>query len=321
MGSSLQTPVVFLIFNRPAETQRALQEIAKARPTKLFVVADGPRPERPEEARLCAEARAVIERVDWDCKVFKNYSDTNLGCADRVSSGISWVFEQVETAIILEDDCLPLPDFFSFCDDLLIRYKDDNRIMTIAGNNFQFGHKRTDDSYYFSYYAHCWGWATWRRAWQLYDHEMKLWPQIQNSRWLEDILCNPAAVDYWEKTLQDVFEKKISSWNIRWLFSSWVQNGLTILPNENLVTNVGFGSVATNTKVSSPLANMAVHPLSRPFKHPAFVVRDTDLDRRTQTLYSRGRLEKVRKTLSRMFSSNRNLSGTSSQGIHSAPKL
>src|SRR5665648_587346 len=164
----LKTPVAFIIFNRPETTRRVFAEIAKARPTKLLVIADGPRATHPDDAEKCAVVRAIIDGVDWDCEVLKNYSDVNLGCKRRVSSGLDWVFDTVEEAIILEDDCLPHPTFFRFCEEMLAKYRDDKRIAMISGDNFQFGKKRTEYSYYFSRYTHIWGWASWRRAWDNY---------------------------------------------------------------------------------------------------------------------------------------------------------
>lgn len=156
----LKTPVAFLIFNRPDTTRRVFAEIAKARPPKLLVVADGPRADHPDDVEKCAAVRAIIDGIDWDCKVLTNYSDINLGCKRRVSSGLDWVFDTVEEAIILEDDCLPHPAFFRFCEEMLNKYRDDKRIAMISGDNFQFGRKRTEYSYYFSRYPHIWGWAS-----------------------------------------------------------------------------------------------------------------------------------------------------------------
>jgi hypothetical protein len=180
----IKTPVAFLVFNCPDTTIRVFEEIRCARPPKLLVVADGPRADRPGEADKCQAVRAVIETVDWPCEVLKNYSDVNLGCKIRVSSGLDWVFEQVEEAIILEGDCLPHPTFFRFCEELLETYRDDERIGMISGDNFQFGRKRGDASYYFSRYNHIWGWASWRRAWQHYDRNMAIWPKFRDDHWL-----------------------------------------------------------------------------------------------------------------------------------------
>jgi hypothetical protein len=235
---SLETPVIFLIFKRPELTEKVFGQIRAAKPRKLFVVADGPRNEK--EKSLCEQARAVTEKVDWDCEVRRNYAESNLGCCFRVSSGISWAFEFVETAIILEDDCIPDPTFFSYCRELLNLYRDDTRIMAISGNNFQFGRQVNNYSYYFSRYNHCWGWATWQRAWKLFDVDMKLWPQIRDNGKLHNVLDTENEIRYWTKIYDMVSSNVINSWAYRWTFACWIQNGLTILPNQNLVSNVGF---------------------------------------------------------------------------------
>jgi hypothetical protein len=183
-SGSIKTPVAFIIFNRPQTTEAVFAEIARARPRQLLVIADGARTDHPDDSEKCSAARAVINRVNWDCDVSTNYAETNLGCKQRVSSGLDWVFGLVEKAIILEDDCLPEPTFFHFCQELLERYCDDWRVMHISGDNFQLGHRRSSDSYYFSRYSHVWGWATWQRAWKFYDVEMKLWPDFRDRNWL-----------------------------------------------------------------------------------------------------------------------------------------
>ncbi|WP_193194344.1 glycosyltransferase family 2 protein [Nostoc sp. MG11] len=279
----MKVPVVFIIFKRPNTTEKVFEAIRQAKPPKLFVIADGPRADRPGEAEKCKATRAIIERVDWNCEVITNYSDINLGCRLRVSSGLDWVFTQVEEAIILEDDCLPHPTFFQFCDELLDKYRDDNRIMVVAGNNFQYGRVRNQDSYYFSRYNHCWGWATWRRAWQHYDHEMKLWPKIRDEDWLKDILLDPSAVKFWQNIFQYTYEEKINSWAYAWTFSCWIQNGLSILPNVNIVSNIGYSLEATHTvKNYNDFANMPVKALDFPLQHPLFMIRNSQADLFTQ---------------------------------------
>ncbi|MGB3263478.1 MAG: glycosyltransferase family 2 protein [Microcoleus sp.] len=301
----LKTPVAFIIFKRPEETERVFAEIRNVKPPKLLVVADGPRANKPGEDRDCDRARAIIERVDWDCEVLKNYADVNLGCRRRVSSGIDWVFETVEEAIIIEDDCLPHPTFFRFAEELLDRYRDDERIMSISGQNVQFGRKRTDYSYYFSRYNHCWSWASWRRAWQHYDLEMKLWPEIRDGNFLADVLGDPQAVKVWTKTFQLCYEGKIDTWDFQWAFASFIQNGMNILANVNLASNIGHGSGGTHTAdVSSPYNNMAAEALTFPLKHPPFVIRDAQADNFTQnTLYDYDPplLKKVQKKVHRLL--------------------
>ena len=278
----LATPVAFIIFNRPDTTARVFAEIAKVKPPKLLVVADGPRPSRSKEEDKCAAARAVIEQVDWDCELITNYSDINIGCRQRVSSGLDWIFKTVEEAIILEDDCLPHPTFFRFCDELLDKYRDDERIMAISGNNFQAGRKRTHYSYYFSRYNHLWGWATWRRAWHYYDVDMTLWPEIKAQNRLKDILEDSNAVKYWLDKFQMIYdgrERQADTWDYQWTFACWLQSGLTILPNVNLVSNIGFSPDATHTLNKwSRAANLPVGAINFPLKHPPYMVRNAQAD-------------------------------------------
>jgi hypothetical protein len=278
----LTTPVAFLIFNRPDTTARVFEAIRQAKPPKLLVVADGPRPDRPDDVEKCKAARAIIDKVDWDCAVLTNYSDLNLGCKNRVSSGLDWVFSLVEEVIILEDDCLPHPSFFRFCQDLLDYYRDDERIMAISGDNFQLGRKRTEYSYYFSRYNHIWGWASWRRAWQYYDVKMRLWQEIRDCNWLEYILGEGQSVKYWTKIFQSAYDGKIDTWGYRWTFACWIQNGLTILPNVNLVSNIGFGADATHTsRAIQSVVNNPVREMSFPLQHPPFITRHFEADRFT----------------------------------------
>jgi hypothetical protein len=237
----IQTPVAFIIFKRPDTTARVFEAIRQAKPPKLLVIADGPRPDRLGEDQECAATRAIIDQVDWDCEVLKNYADVNLGCLHRVSSGLNWVFDMVEEAIILEDDCLPHPTFFRFAEELLDRYRDDQRMLSISGQNVQFGRKRTDYSYYFSVYNHCWSWASWRRAWQHYDLDMKLWPEVRDGNFLVDVLGDSHAAKVWTNTFQLCYERKIDSWAYRWTLASFIQNGMNILANVNLVSNIGHG--------------------------------------------------------------------------------
>jgi hypothetical protein len=285
---AMKTPVALIIFNRPEVTRRVFQEIARARPQKLLVIADGPRAGHPTDAERCADARAIIDEVDWECEVLTNYSPVNLGCKMRPASGISWVFEQVEQAIIFEDDCLPHPSFFPYCDEMLERYSGDERVMMISGNNFQMGRKRTRYSYYFSRYPHTWGWATWRRAWRHFDAEIKLWPELRETSWLFDILGNRAAAEHWRAQF-DALAKMTSVWDYQWVFACWAQNGLTILPSTNLVSNIGWGDDATHTKATEDrLARILAGEMSFPLEHPPYMIRNLEADRFTERLFSWG---------------------------------
>jgi hypothetical protein len=273
---SCSTPVVFLVFRRPDLTARVFEAIRQAQPTKLLVVADGPRDDA--EALLCEQARSVTEQIDWDCEVMRNYAEVNMGCRQRVSSGLDWAFEQVEEAIILEDDCLPHPSFFKYCQELLDLYRYDERIWCISGNNFQDGQCRGAGSYYFSNYYHTWGWASWSRAWQHYDRDLVNWLDFRDGHYLEGILDSTQEVQYW----QDIFERLYSlnepnTWDYAWTFTCWLNRGLTVLPNVNLVSNIGFRSDGTHTLGETNLANMPVEDIGK-LQHPPFIARDKAAD-------------------------------------------
>jgi hypothetical protein len=249
----------------------------------LFLVADGPRAGHASDAERCAEARAIVERVDWDCEIRKNYSDINLGCRKRVSSGLDWIFSEVEEAIILEDDCLPHPTFFQFCEELLQKYRDDDRIGHIGGVNFQFGRKTTPYSYYFSRYTHIWGWASWRRAWEGYDPNLALWPKVREEKWLRDFLGAPSLVGYWTNIFEKVYQHRIDTWDYQWTYHCWAQNRLAIIPNTNLISNIGFDEEATHTVRRNKFHPMGTEPAILPLSHPPSIVRDASADRYTET--------------------------------------
>ncbi|QQE66072.1 hypothetical protein GFS31_27680 [Leptolyngbya sp. BL0902] len=273
----LSTPVAFIIFRRPEVTAKVFEQIRLAQPKQLFVIADGPRNE--EEALPCQQARAITEQIDWDCEVYRDYSEANLGCRRRVSSGLNWVFEQVEEAIVLEDDCLPSPSFFTFCQELLDYYRNDTRIWMISGDNFQDGKIRGDGSYYFSRYPHCWGWATWKRAWKNYQDDLAFWPKLRDSGLMDTIFEDPVEIRYWTKVFNKLTQEgKPDSWAYRWAYSCWSNSALITLPNVNLVSNLGFGDAASNTiEIDANKANLPAGEIS-PIQHPPFVVRDSEAD-------------------------------------------
>jgi hypothetical protein len=265
----LTTPVAFIIFNRPDTTERVFAEIAKAKPTKLLVIADGARTHKEGEAEKVAATRKIIQRVDWTCEVLTNCSDVNLGCKLRVSSGLDWVFEQVDEAIILEDDCLPHFSFFRFCQEMLQQYRDDQRIGTICGNNFKFGEKRNGDSYYFSKYVHIWGWATWANRWNnVYDVVLNKWPSIRDEGWLDDILINKKEVGYWTSIFENIYQGKVDTWDYQLMFSIWLEGQINVIPNVNLVSNIGFGIDASHTIKGSTLESLPTEEITFPLKHP-----------------------------------------------------
>ncbi|WP_299402691.1 glycosyltransferase family 2 protein [Acaryochloris sp. IP29b_bin.148] len=281
----MKTPVVFLVFNRPDSTEKVLNSIREVQPSQLLVIADGPRQNQVGEAEKCAKVREIIDTVDWECEVLKNFSDINLGPGIRIATGIDWVFKKVEEAIFLEDDCLPNYTFFQFCEELLEYYRDDKRIMSISGNNFLFKNKvKGNDqySYFFSKYHHCWGWASWRRAWSYYDYQMSDWDEVRDNDWLSDIFSEEEAFRYWKLILNNVHNNQHVGWDYRWFFTCWLQNGLSVVPYVNLVTNIGHGKDATHTTQITSLANIPSIPISFPLKHPNFMIVSKKADQLTQ---------------------------------------
>ncbi|MEO1350762.1 MAG: glycosyltransferase family 2 protein [Cyanobacteria bacterium J06635_15] len=292
----LHTPIAFFIYRRPDLTARVFEAIRQVRPSQLLIIADGPHPARPQEAQSCETTREVVRSIDWDCQVYTDFSPVNLGLAKRISSGLDWVFSQVDQAIILEDDCLPDPSFFLFCQALLNHYANDQRIMTISGDNYQFGRCRTTYSYYFSRYNHCWGWATWQRAWQHFDFDMSQWPTVRDQGWLWDILQDRAAVKVWETAFQRTFEGIYDTWDYRWTLACWLRSGLTVLPQVNLVSNIGFGTAGTHLVRRNIFADLASGAVTFPLKHPPYVIRDARADRYTQNvLFSMAPINRIRR--------------------------
>jgi hypothetical protein len=277
----LHTPVALILFNRPVTVERVFVEIAKAKPNKLFIIADGPREGHPEDIERCAAARAIMDRVDWDCEVFKNYSDVNLGCGRRPATGISWVFEHVDRAIILEDDSVPHPSFFPFCDELLEKYRHDERVMMVAGTNMF--ERPIPYSYCFTHsHANNGGWATWRRAWMHFDMEIKTWPLLRETSWLQDILEYPAAVEFWRGIFDMAYAARGQKdyWDYQWTYAVWAQKALAVRPKVNLISNIGFGPDATHTaSTNDPRATARTTAMQFPLLHPPSVERHTEADR------------------------------------------
>lgn len=275
------TPVALVVFRRPDLTAKVLDVIRLARPAELYVISDAPREGVPGEAEACAKARALIETVDWDCEVRLNYADQNMGCGHRLSTGFDWLFEQVESAIILEDDCVPDPSFFRFCEEMLERYRDDDRVMHISGCTYKAEPWEIEDSYFFSQYPACWGWATWRRAWQRYDVRCGGWPELRETGFLREVLGDPVVASYWSNLFDQAHaaEPCYHTWDYQWAYTCWANSGLSVCPKRNLISNIGSGEDATHTDQDG-LASMflPVHEMPFPLRHPTNVLHNTDLD-------------------------------------------
>lgn len=297
--SRFDTPVVLVLFNRPELTARVFAEIARVQPSRLLAIADGPRPDRPGEDQQCALARAVLDRVDWPCTLETQFSDRNLGCRVRLATGLTWAFSRVDEAIILEDDCLPDPSFFPFCAELLARFRDDERIAQIGGINIQ-PQPLAHASYYASRYNHIWGWASWRRAWQHYDVTMSSWPQLRDRDWLGERLGHRGLARYWSEIFERTYQGDIDTWDYQWIFASWRQDMLTLLPAVNLVSNLGFGADATHTRGPNRFSACPTVPMRFPLCHPKTLVRDTEADAYTEAaMFRSSPLRRMRQALVR----------------------
>ncbi len=276
---AFDVPILLLIFNRPENTLRVLDEIAKAKPQKLYIASDGARKDRDGENETVEQLRVeVLNRINWDCQVETLFRENNLGCKKAVSGAIDWVFSKEGKCIILEDDCLPSSSFFLFCRELLIRYENDTRIWHIDGTNF-IEEKAEPGYYFFSKYCMIWGWATWKRAWEQYDVNMKGYEEFRQQQLIRSVWPTEPERKYWIERLDEVYAGKIDTWDFQWFYAMWKNNGLSIRPSVNLIRNIGFGKDATHTKLHSRLYdNMEAREIDFPLITGEFVIADTRQD-------------------------------------------
>lgn len=313
--SQFPVPILFIIFNRPDNAQEVFNRIREIKPEYLYVHADGARENNESDAELCPKCREIIKQVDWDCEVKTLFRDTNMGLKYGVSSAISWFFENVEEGIILEDDCLPDKSFLYFCQEMLEHYRNDMRIMHITGNNFQEGLTRGDGSYYFSRLPHIWGWASWRRAWRLYDVEFVQFEQFIKNNLIKNIFEQKDAHKYWNRLFTLVKNGKLNTWDYQWAYAVFLNNGLCIIPNENLVANIGFGSDSTNcSTINSPLANMPCRKITE-IIHPTFMIPDEEADYYVfKKVFKRTFIDRLKSKIKKLFPFN--LAKTGSYNIN-----
>lgn len=277
----MRSSVLFLVFNRPSTTRQVFEAIRMARPPKLYISADGPRVNRPGEVQACIEVRNITSAVDWPCEVKTLYREHNLGCKNGVASGISGFFSHESEGIILEDDVLPTSTFFDYCDELLERYRNDDRISMISGCNLVAKDLDAKGSYLFSYYCNIWGWASWRRVWRHYDVAMTKWPAWRDRAGLAKISSSKILFEsYWRSVFDDVYAGRIDTWDYQWTFNCWHLGGLTILPAVNQIRNLGFGADATHTIANAPdyVVELHTQPLRFPLIHPEVVECDLRAD-------------------------------------------
>lgn len=279
IADSTTAPVLLLVFNRPETTRRVLASIRKAAPRQLFVAVDGPRAGHDQDAARCMEVLDLIRRgVDWACDVQYLLRPVNLGCRKAISSAISWFFENVVEGIILEDDCLPTQQFFPFCSLLLARYRDQPRIGHIGGFNCQRGRRRGNGSYYFSRYFHIWGWASWRRAWRGYDVDMSSYASFLEKGALEKLFARPSLREFWRDNFDAVARRGMDTWDYQWVYHNFWEDRLAIVPNHNMIENIGFGSGATHTSTVSGKVPPVEDIILEDIVHPEHLVPCDEAD-------------------------------------------
>lgn len=280
---SFDTPILLIIFNRPDYSQNVFDAIRKIQPSILYIAADGPRPTEPLDLDKCKKTREIVNQIDWPCKLNTRFRDVNLGCGKGPSDAISWFFSKEEYGIILEDDCVPDTSFFFFCEDLLKKYIYDSRIMHISGTNHNPMYIRDIEySYFFAQIGHMWGWATWRRAWQLFDYDMTKFEEVVAKKYFNDLYQDYWIGKYMKRKFLETFTKRIEGvWDYQWEFTRLINSGLSIIPNNNLVRNIGFGEDATHTFSSnSNFSETEIQKLNLPLKHPPFIIKDRKSEKR-----------------------------------------
>ena len=290
MEDQLETPVALILFRRPGKTAQVFERIRSARPRHLFLIADAPRTGNADEARECEETRAVVEKIDWPCEVVRDYAEENLGLKYRIPTGLDRVFDEVDRAIVLEDDCLPHPSFFPYCDHLLDRYAEEDCIVHVAGSQLLHD-PPTGTSYHFTRYVQSWGWATWRRAWRLFDVELSDWyrmPEGMREAWLQKLFDAEDERRYWRYVWDN--SREIDNWDAQWSYVCLMRDRLAINPNRNLISNVGFGSDATNALVDPfGIAGRPLEGMDFPLSHPGLIERDVAADAEaSRRLFSHG---------------------------------
>ena len=271
------TPILLVIFNRPHTAKKVFKKIQEIEPKQLFIAADGPRKNKPEDVELCKQTREILNGINWDCELKTLLREENVGCQKGPADAISWFFEHVEEGIILEDDCLPSDSFFPFCEELLEKYRYDTRIMHIGGTS-QLPDYENPDSYYFSRLAHVWGWATWKRAWQLMDLNLTDFEEFKQRNILKDKVRNKYHRQDWINNFKEAKDGN-DIWDFLWQYTLFIQNGLAIVPSKNLILNIGFDGQATHTSIKPHYYDqMKLDTLTEnKLKHPNFIYIDEDL--------------------------------------------
>lgn len=277
----MDTALLLILWRRPSETKKLIKAIKKIKPNNLYIACDGPIKKDFQCSQNVKEVKRLIEtEINWDCSIKKRYSLENKGCKIGCTDAISWFFSHEEEGIILEDDCIPNNEFFIFCSELLEKYRFDNRIWQISGNGYQQGIIRGEASYFFSKYPQMWGWATWRRCWEKYDKDMKDWENNDIKKNLKKSFDSIKIWLYWKIIWDDIFyHGSPDTWDYQWVFTCMLNSGLIILPNKDLVKNIGFGPLASHNKNSKNSTLFKDYQNNIfPIKHPKYIYRFIEAD-------------------------------------------
>ncbi|WP_257666875.1 nucleotide-diphospho-sugar transferase [Parapedobacter tibetensis] len=275
----VKSPILLLIFNRPIYTGKVFEQISRAKPRKLYIAADGPRAKVEGEIEKCQKARSIIDKINWECTVSTLFRTENLGCKIGVSTAIDWFFENEEEGIILEDDCLPNQSFFRFCDVMLEHYRYDQRVGSITGSNHHNKESWGTASYYFSQRSDIWGWASWRRTWEKYDVSLSNYSVQEAATLLKKMFADELLLSEWLTIFEQVKRGAIDTWDYQFHFLNFVEYALCVVPNHNLISNIGFGEDATHTfDVGSTFANAVTTDLET-ITHPTSFIPEKEADR------------------------------------------
>jgi hypothetical protein len=285
-GTPNRAPVLLLAFNRPDLLERVIAGIRGTGERAVFASIDGPRPDHPEDRKRCAAVRRIVEGIDWATELRLKAEETNLGCGRAVSEAITWALGQVPEIIVLEDDCLADPSFLRFCDEMLDRYRADRRVMHVAGTNWGADRARYgDDSYAFTSFAPIWGWATWRRAWELNDHELQSWRRMRLSGTSMEVPLSRRFRRLLEREW-DLVLAGHGTWDHQWQYSVIRHGGLSISPAANMVVNLGFRADATQLATEDRIfSSLPLEAMSFPLRHPRGMTRNESVEAVFERIY------------------------------------
>jgi len=299
-------PILIIIFNRPDKVRQLIDSLSCIKPSKIYITADGPRPTHAADQKLCEDARRIATDIPWQCEIFTNFSDLNLGCKIGVSTGISWFFAHETEGIILEDDCLPDPSFFPFCAEMLEKYRHESQIMHINGTSFlpTQAETPTEEDYYFSHISHSWGWATWKRAWEHFDVDMQELPKLKKVLQDNGMFLHQKHVCFWQKLLLHIKYVQADSWANPWQYTILINNGLCITPIVNLIDNIGFDTDATHTTKTPKFIQHTRSLGDSDIAHPANVTAAKEYDATVMdTVYVRRPLQRALSLLQKWYHS------------------